>query len=191
VSDQALNPEMTEWLRDRQSQLHVTATTDTAGGQTLDWVPIESQTGGPVATPPPAGLSPAGAADPARPTRFPSFDTGEPGPAGHVPIVRPDLSKVGKTVGLDDFLAKRCGFLVNVNRTNKKPTDPNPFGYFHATSSQWSTVYGCDAWLNLWDPAIDDGYPGSPGRTALSAAGPAERGPGLAAMIPARTVASS
>jgi hypothetical protein len=53
-----------------------------------------------------------------------------------------DLSKVGKTVGLDDFLAKRGGFLVNVNRTNKKPADPNPFGYFHATSSQWSTVYG-------------------------------------------------
>ena len=67
----------------------------------------------------------------------------------------------GPSVGLDDFLAKLGGFLVNVNRTNKKPTDPNPFGYFHATSSQWSTVYGCDAWLNLWDPAID--IPSSPG----------------------------
>jgi hypothetical protein len=161
VSDLAVNPEMAEWLRDRQSQLHVTTTTVTAGGQALDWVPIESQTGGPVATPPPTNLSPAAAADQARPTQVASFDTVEPGPAGHVPIVRPDLSKVGRAVGLDDFLAKRGGYLVNVNRSNKKPTDPNPFGYFHATSSQTTNIYGCDAWLNVWDPAID--VPAAPG----------------------------
>jgi Neprosin len=154
VSDLAVNSELTEWLRDQQSQLYVTTTTVTVGGQILDWVPIESQTGGPVATSPPADLSPA-AADQARPTQVAGFDTVEPGPAGHLPMVRLDLSKVGRAVGLDDFLAKRGGYLVNVNRPNKKPTDPNPFGYFHATSSQTTNIYGCDASLNVWNPAID------------------------------------
>jgi hypothetical protein len=50
---------------------------------------------------------------------------------------------------------------VNKNRTNYKPTDPNPAGYFHATSSQWANVYGCEARLNVWDPRID--IPSSPG----------------------------
>ncbi|MBV9328232.1 MAG: neprosin family prolyl endopeptidase [Chloroflexi bacterium] len=150
--------ELRDWLGERQAGLHVTRTTITPGGHTLDWVPIESQTGEPIATPPPDGLPRASLADSARPTEYPGLDTGEAGPPGHVPILRPDVSKVRQ---LEDLRSKRGGLLVNPNRRNKEPTDPNPAGYFHASSSQSTTLYGCDAWLNVWDPAVD--IPSSPG----------------------------
>ena len=41
------------------------------------------------------------------------------------------------------------------------PTDPNPAGYFHASSGQTVTNYGCEAWYNVWDPQVD--IPSSPG----------------------------
>jgi hypothetical protein len=39
--------------------------------------------------------------------------------------------------------------------------DPDPAGYFHCTTSQWVTAYGCQVWLNCWDPVVD--IPTSPG----------------------------
>ncbi|CAH2945226.1 MAG: hypothetical protein CPDRYMAC_6800 [uncultured Paraburkholderia sp.] len=62
---------------------------------------------------------------------------------------------------LERYLSKKGGLLVNMNRANRKPTDPNPAGYFHATSSSTMNNYGCDAWLNVWDPVVDT--PSSPG----------------------------
>ncbi len=150
-----LTPELTDWLKGRQSLLKVAKTTLTPSGQTLDWVPIESQTKEKIATPPPPDPTRVTTPDPKRPTKPGSFDTGEVGPAGHVPILRPDLSKL--KVGLKEFRSKR----FNTNRTKKTPTDPNPAGYFHATSAQWAQIYGCDAWLNFWDPKIN--IPSSPG----------------------------
>jgi hypothetical protein len=153
--------EVERWLERRQSSLQITTTTTTPGGQVLDWVPIQSQTGADIAEPPPAVAPAARAegtrADLARPTTSPRFDTGEAGPAGHVPILRPDLTGIRS---LDD-LSKKGSLRVNKNRPNRTPADPNPAGYFHASSSQWAAVYGTDAWLNLWDPAVD--LPSSPG----------------------------
>jgi hypothetical protein len=143
--------ELTDWLNKRQTILKITKTTTTPSGQILDWVPIESQTQIKIATPPPADLLHATVSD-ELPTSPSSFDTGEAGPEGHVPILRPDVSK---TVKFSDFLSIRS------KRGKKKPTDPNPFGYFHATSAQGSQIYGCDAWLNIWCPEIN--IPSSPG----------------------------
>jgi hypothetical protein len=158
-------PEMTQtdvgrWLEQRQSALHVTTTTITPAGQTLDWVPVESQASEPIAEPPPAVTHDV-QADQARPTTSVRFDAGEPGPAGHVPVLRPALSRIGNLDQLRRVQSKSGGLRVNVNRANKKITDPNPAGYFHSLSSQSATVYGADAWLNLWDPAVD--IPSSPG----------------------------
>ena len=73
----------------------------------------------------------------------------------------PALSRIGSLDQLRRVQSKSGGLRVNVNRANKKITDPNPAGYFHSLSSQSATVYGADAWLNLWDPAVD--IPSSPG----------------------------
>ena len=148
------------WLEQRQSALHVTTTTITPSGQTLDWVPVESQDSEPIAEPPPAVTHDV-QADQARPTRSVRFDVGEAGPAGHVPVLRPALGRIGSLDQLRRVQSKSGGLRVNVNRANKKISDPNPAGYFHALSSQSATVYGADAWLNLWDPAVD--IPSSPG----------------------------
>jgi Neprosin len=161
------NPEVRLWLGQRQQALRIAATTTTPDGQTLDWVPGDSQLTGGIATPPPAagtGSEPdqtRGSGDPERPTASVQFDTGEPGPAGHVPILRPHLGQVESLEGLRRLQAKRGGLRVNVHRGNKKPTDPSPAGYFHAMSSQSATVYGTDGRLNLWDPIVD--IPSSPG----------------------------
>jgi hypothetical protein len=140
-----------EWLNNRQKLLKITKTTTTPTGQTLDWVPIESQIEGkPLPTPPPDEPSHIPVPSEKAKTGI-DFDIGEAGPVGHVPILRPDIT--GKT--LDELVA------IRHKGGKKKPTDPNPFGYFHAKSVQWSQVYGCDARLNIWDPKIN--IPSSPG----------------------------
>jgi hypothetical protein len=111
--------ELTEWLKTRQSELKVTKTTTTPGGQTLDWVPIESQSQDKIATPPPA-TAPVAAPDPKKPAKGASFDIGVAGPEGHVPILRPDLSKVKETIDLKQYLSKRGG--LRVNRIGIAPT---------------------------------------------------------------------
>src|SRR5208282_1184932 len=82
-------------------------------------------------------------------------------PAGTVPIVRPDLSRLTRTIALKDYANKRGGLLVNKNRPNKSASDPNPFGYFHAIDSESVKLYGCDGFLNVWDPSINN--PAGPG----------------------------
>ena len=156
----ARDPEAGRWLEQRQSALRITTTTTTPDGQTLDWVPIQSQTSAAIAEPPPAtsrtvAASASSSAEHARPTTSVSFDIGDTGPAGHVPVLRPDPARIGSLDKLARVQSKSGGLRVNVNRTNKKAADPNPAGYFHALSSQWATAYGADAWLNLWDPAVD------------------------------------
>src|ERR1019366_10817302 len=68
------------WLQHRQSQLQVTKTTKTPSGQTIDWIPIESQSPGPIATPPPTEPSyKMATVDAARPTQAATVETA---PAG-------------------------------------------------------------------------------------------------------------
>jgi hypothetical protein len=150
------------WLQHRQSQLQVTKTTKTPSGQTVDWIPLESQSPGPIATPPPTEPSyKMAAVDAARPTKAATFEIAQAGPAGHVPVLRPDLSKVPDTTSLVKFLSKRGGLKLNARRQKPLPTDPDPAGYFHASSGQTVTNYGCEAWYNVWDPQVD--IPSSPG----------------------------
>jgi len=136
MNQSTIRPELTSWLNTRQSLLKISKTTTTPSGQILDWVPIESQSTAKIAVPPPADPTRVTASDPKRPTKSVSFDIGEVGPVGHVPILRPNLSHLPASTTLKTYLSKQGGLLVNIKRTNKKPTDPNPAGYFHATSSE-------------------------------------------------------
>ena len=150
------------WLQQRQGWLQVTKTTITPSGQIIDWIPIESQCLEVIATPPPTGpSSSATVADEKRPTRGATLEIVESGLAGHVPILRPNFSKVPDTTSLERFLSKRGGLKFDVRRRQFQPTDPNPAGYFHATSAETIINYGCEAWYNVWDPQIN--IPSSPG----------------------------
>jgi hypothetical protein len=148
-----LTPEIAQWFEARQSRLKPVRTTQTPSGQTLDWIPIESQVpGGKIATPPPPYS--IAADDKIRPIAFELDDPKvERGPAGTVPVPRKNLAAMHATTSLQQYLSKRGGLLVNDKRT-KSPADPNPFGYFHGTSGQSINVSGCSTWLDVWDPYL-------------------------------------
>jgi hypothetical protein len=62
--------DLAAWLQERQAQLQVTKTTKTPSGQTIDWIPVGSQTPQAIATPPPSASTPnVAAVDPQRPTK--------------------------------------------------------------------------------------------------------------------------
>jgi hypothetical protein len=163
IDQTKLNPELCRWLESRQSSLKIVKTTTTPSGQILDWIRVEDQVAsGEIASPPPPSFvsMPARLVDPKRPVKAVTFELDDPkverGPAGTVPIVRPDLSRLTKTIALKDYLSKRGGAVVNKRRRNQTPADPNPFHYFHGTDSEYVTAYGCDFIMNVWDPSIND-----------------------------------
>ena len=148
-----LDPELVKWLEARQASLKIVKTTTTLSGQTIDWVPIESQhPSGKIATAPPAVA-------PEHRAKAASFELDDPrierGPAGTVPILRPDIARLSKFAGVKDLHSKAGSEIVNKSRPNLNPTDPNPFQYFHGQDNQWGTFYGWDGYLNVWDPAIN------------------------------------
>jgi Neprosin len=152
----ANNSTIEKWLDGRRSQLKVAKTSTTPHGHIVNWVPLESQSKDRIATPPGDSKS-SGGQEPKTPTKHITLDEPEPGPEGHVPIFLPDLSKISKTTTLQNFLNK------GRRRAKSKdvPGEPNPAGYFHATSALFTTTFGCSAWLNVWDPKIN--IPSSPG----------------------------
>jgi hypothetical protein len=161
-----LNPELSQWLEARTSSLQIAKTTHTPSGQTLDWIPIESQiAAGKIASAPPVTAMPVRSQEAQRAVKPVTFELDDPsverGPAGTVPVLRPDLSLLTRTVALKDYLRKTGGLFANKSRPNTAPTDPNPAGYFHCTDSQSTKLYGCDLFLNVWDPKI--GIPSAPG----------------------------
>jgi hypothetical protein len=162
IDQRKLNPELAEWLDARQRSLKIVKTTTTPSGQTLDWVPIESQhPDGKIASPPPLVHLPVGVGDKTRPAKAAGLELDDPrierGPAGSVPIVRPDISKLTRTISLRDFLRKRGGFPVQKHPASPQPTDPGPGGsFFHATAVQSVRAFGCDFIPNVWDPSINN-----------------------------------
>jgi hypothetical protein len=163
-----LNPALADWLNGRQASLKIVKTTITPSGQTIDWVPIETQHPlGKIATAPPAELARAGPAGRAlapehiapKPASFELDDPQiERGPAGTVPIPRPDVawqSQFAAGKDIKDLHVKRGGSKVNQARPNSGPTDPDPSGYFHDIDNQTGTFYGWDGLVSVWDPAIN------------------------------------
>jgi hypothetical protein len=155
VTTPAAATELGTWFARRQSLLKVVKTTTTPAGKVLDWIPIESQhPQGKIATPPPAADLRVPADDRVSPVSFELDDPRvERGPPGTVPVLRKDPTKIAAGVTLTDYLSKRGGLAVNRARRTGGPADPNPFGYFHATSGQSTILFGCDGWLNVWQPA--------------------------------------
>ena len=152
-----LNPEIAKWFEARQNRLAIVKTTHTPSGQTLDWIPIESQDPkGRIATPPPTPqLSPLTDSKLSAVTFELDNPQVERGPAGTVPMLRKNLSVLHDTRSLEEHLSKRGGLLVNKDRRSMSPANKNLIGYFHVTSGQnVNPLYGCEAWLNVWQPYV-------------------------------------
>lgn len=142
-------------------QLPIVKTTHTPSGQILDWIPIESQVAkGRIATPPPDPKVSALVADPIhQPATFEMHDRrNERGPAGTVPVLRRDLSRLAATDDGRAFARKRkVDGRHLMSRSSQAPADPDPFGYYHTTSGEFRTSYGCQSVLNMWAPACQLG----------------------------------
>jgi len=97
----------------RERQLGVVTTTQTPSGQRVDWIPVESQIPGDIASPPPALESFRGTDLASRPTKAARFELDEDdaarGPAGTVPVPRKDLSAIPFDDPLHRHLSKRLG----------------------------------------------------------------------------------
>lgn len=139
------------WMKQRQNNLNIFKTSTTPRGQILDWVPIESQTNETIASPPPVTLHQLVESDPNRPTRSVRFDVGVQGPAGCVPILRPDVSTLTESA-LE--VGKQGGLLLNTDVSAYAA--PNMRGYFHATCVQSISAYGCQGTFNVWNPTVDN-----------------------------------
>jgi len=146
--------EFERWLKERQEKLKIVHTTQTPSGQIIDWVPIESQDPNGIATPPPTPHISI-----THDSNIPRFETEdnkiERGPQDTVPILRPNISSL-YDVSLEQYLSKKGGQHVNKHRQSIGASDPNPFGYFHVTSGQTVNLFGCEHWINLWDPFVEN-----------------------------------
>ncbi len=160
IDQKILNPELVAWLEARQARLKIVKTTKTPSGQTLDWIPVESQDpAGRIASPPPAISANHEPVDKLRPTKPLHFELTNPkverGPAGTVPLVRPDISRLTRTIPLKDFLRKPPGGRRGQPSPPKEPPGiSNQLNYFHAQSLGTATVFGCEFIMNVWAPAI-------------------------------------
>jgi neprosin-like protein len=155
LSQRQLNPELFNWLDARQATLNVVRTTTTPVGHSLDWVPQESQLSyGNIASPPPIAPKPnvaEGQRQTAVSSGFELYDPSvERGPPGTVPILRPNLANLRRTVSLNDFCNKRGSLLVNRNRPNKYPA--SLFNGGLGSNATWFS-FGGEIFSSLPDPS--------------------------------------
>lgn len=174
------HPDLVEWLKKRQASLKIVKTTTTPSGQTIDWVPIESQVpSGKIATAPPAELARGGHGAREheghgyeghghhghghgaheRVAKTVSTELDDPsiecGPPGTVPILRPDIALMSRFAGVKCGHGKGGGFFLDGSGGKGETAPPNPTGFFHGTDSQNGTFYGWEGTINVWDPAIN------------------------------------
>ncbi len=152
--------QLRDYFEDRAARWRrqVVVTTRTPGGQTLDWVPIESQIRrGKIAQPPPQREL----KDEARGGRKPKLTTFElerpdakHGPEGTVPVLRKDISKIRYNKVLGDFLSKHGHptrtVLVDGWHSLQFPEVGSPHDY--AATAQSVTCYGGEGYIAAYDP---------------------------------------
>ncbi|MGK3967343.1 neprosin family prolyl endopeptidase [Sorangium sp. So ce118] len=163
--ERQVSQKVADWLEARQERLQIVATTRTRSGQIIDWVPIESQVppGEAVATPPPA---PHARALLNVPTTELEVDTEARGPAGTVPLLRPDVERIHAPGSVADFLSRsgRAGVPNGViwqQREDSPAIKPRVSGgneRFYAGSFKNVTNYGVDAIVNVWNPFVEQGF---------------------------------
>ena len=139
--------EIRDYFEERRKNMNILATTTTPMGQTVDWIPIESQ--GTIASAPP------------KPTPKPgdniTFATpelamsgAEKGPSGTVPILRKNLDNLKFDQPLEQFLNKRRG-------TSSNTVTAQAGVHRYGSSQQAVNNYGGSGSLSYWNPAVQTG----------------------------------
>jgi hypothetical protein len=153
--------ETANYFRERQKRLKIIATTRTPGGQTLDWVPIESQVlTGVIASPPPESTGPILKKERDRPSKLVGFELedskAERGPRGTVPILRKDLTKLPRGRSLQDLLSKHghSGIKFSVRNGVLVPA-PGMSGHHYALTGQnVQACWGGEGFLSAFSPTV-------------------------------------
>ena len=148
--------EIREYFEKRQQRLRVVKTTTTPRGQTIDWVPIESQhPKGEIASPPETHEhQPEIAPDRERPELrvAAELEHAEQGPKGSVPILRKKLATLGYTRPLRKYLSKSRGNRM-VRLGGMGLAAPEEGGsHRYGNSGQSITCFGGEGQLSCYDP---------------------------------------
>jgi hypothetical protein len=149
--------EIHQYLSDRYVRRDVITRTRTPGGIDIDWVPIESQSGGRCAFDPPEDDSPVRLEQGERRAELMTFELerqgAERGPRGTVPLLHTPIDRITPTVGLNDWLAKgaRANRVAPAGKADGYEV-PGKDVHKHVYATQNSTCYGADGNINAWDP---------------------------------------
>lgn len=150
--------EIRDYFQRRQDRLKVVKTTYTPSGQTIDWIPIESQHfRGEIATPPPTDKN-IKIDEPLHNTHSEllaiaelEVEGVERGPEGTVPILRKKLEALDYTKSLKEFLSKPHG-----QRLKNDFPPPEPDGnHRYASSMQSITCFGGEGQFSCFDPFLE------------------------------------
>ena len=151
--------EIQQYFRDRYARRDVITRTTTRTGQELDWIPVESQTSGALAEPPP--LAPLDLPrDPARSTSpVPlelSLAQGEVGPPGTVPVLRKPIEQIRPVGNLQDYLSKGPRQKRVTPPDDPALADPAAADSVHkyAHAYQPVTNFGTEGTINTWRPFV-------------------------------------
>ena len=154
--------EIASYFERRLERMKIVRTTETPLGQTIDWIPIESQlkVGQRIAEPPPGSLETT-ASYRERPAKFVRFELEDKkvarGPEGTVPVLRKNLKGIRFNQTLAKLLGKystsRVRFPINGEMT-PPPSVDGPHRY--ASTSQDVVCFGGEGVLSAFDPYCEN-----------------------------------
>lgn len=157
----AFRAEVSRYFTRRLKRLKIAKTTTTPRGQTIDWIPVDSQVArGRIAAPPAdvPGRKPRRGRNEGRPA-IPELENAacERGPAGTVPILRKKLDALGFTTPLRPYLSKYRGLEVLDHRgLDILVPDPTSRGtHWVSAVGQDLVCFGSQAQFSCFDPYTD------------------------------------
>src|SRR3954465_8404813 len=147
------NTDLVHRYEESRRRLPIVRTTRTPSGQIIDWVPVQSQDPGEkIATPPPPLPPPTRETAPLVEDHHSTaiFELSdhavERGPAGTVPLLRRDVSRVTAAGRRFQSRKRKVDGRRLVPHPSRPPfADPDPLGYYHATTAETTTCYGCQS----------------------------------------------
>src|SRR5713226_8049076 len=162
IDHAAARHEMSAYFEHRMRRLQIVKTTVTPRGQTIDWIPIESQhRGGEIASPPPLPRHPRAWEKPngEQPEILAEAELEgigiEHGPRGSVPILRKNLKALGYTNSLKKYLSKSRGHHI-MNLRGAGLAAPEEGGnHRYANSGQPVICFGGEGKLSCFDPYLE------------------------------------
>ncbi len=152
---------MVEYFEQRLKRLQIVKTTTSPHGQTLDWVPIESQhPRGEIANPPPTSHLHAHETANAEQKEILAIcelerENAEHGPEGTVPILRKNLAALGYTKSLKKYLSKTRGHRIMRLRGMGLAAPEEDGKHRYANSGQSIICFGGEGQLSCFDPYLE------------------------------------